>query len=162
MRIVFLLFLVCLGIGSCTNRSQQILGSWCSVEHYEQDSTKYPYVNYLDGITVYEFQKDNTFKERHYIEAFSKGQIVRTHDQLRYTGSWHLSGDTLVIHKTLKELRPYYGDMDTTEVDESEIYFIQSLTRDSLIAKMRFYGSYLDVRLEHVKDKKRGTFLYPL
>jgi hypothetical protein len=115
---------------------------------------EYPYIKYLEGITVYEFHKGNCYKEHHYIEVLKGERIEKTSDQLRYTGTWNLSGDTLIVHKAIKELRPYYGDMDTTEIDETETYYILSLTRDSLIAKMQFYRTMLDVRLERVKEKR--------
>lgn len=153
MRKTLLFLLFCLAITSCTDLSQQLLGSWRTVEHYEHDATKYPYIKYLEGITIYEFSPNNHFRERHYIEVLKGDTIIRTNDQLRYAGIWQLSGDTLVINKTIKELRPYYSDMDTTKTNETEIYYIQSLTRDSLITKMKFYRSYLDVRLERVEEK---------
>lgn len=151
MRKTLLLLLVCLAIFACTDPSRQLLGSWYMIDHYEHDSTKFPYIKYLEGITVYEFHPDNRFHERHYIEVLRGNNIERTHDQLRYTGTWHHSGDTLVIHKTIKELRPYYGDMDTTDIDESDLFLIQSLTRDSLLVKEKLYRTFLDLQLHRVR-----------
>lgn len=152
-KILFLLGILCLGIVSCNDYSQQIIGSWSMTEHYDLDSTKYPYLTYLEGITVYEFKKEHIFVEHHYCEGFRKGRLERVDDQLRYTGTWLLAGDTLTVHKYMKELRPYFGSMDTTTIDEDEIFYIQNIDYDSLFTKKKFYKSLLDVRLGRI-DKK--------
>lgn len=155
-KILFILGILYFGIVSCNDCSQQIIGSWSMTSHYDLDSTEYPYLVYLDGVTVFEFRRDYVFVERHYCEGYRKGRLERVNDQLRYTGTWSLSGDTLTVHKYMKELRPYFGCMDTTMINETEIFYIQKMDSDSLLAMKSFYHSLLEVRLGRMNEKSNS------
>ena len=152
-KILFLLVVFYLGMVSCNDYSRKIVGSWSMTNHFELDSTEYPYLWFFDDVTVFEFKEGHAFVERHYCEGFRKGRLERVNDQLRYTGTWSLAGDTLTVHKYMKELRPYYGSMDTTTIDETEVFYIQNIDSDSLFIKKKFYQSLLDVRLGRIYEK---------
>lgn len=145
--------LFCASFVACSGSFQQIAGSWMSKTHYEVDSVNSRGLSAIEAITVYEFRPDSTYLEHHYAEGMLYDKLERSDDNLRYSGTWSLTNDTLAIHKSLKELSLFFSRMDTTIVDEHDTLLIQHLDSDSLIAKLKFYNSLLDWRAKRVKPK---------
>ena len=143
----------CASFIACRGSFQQIAGSWMSKTHYELDSVNNRGLSAIEAITVYEFRPDSTYLEHHYAEGMLCDKLERSDDNLRYSGIWSLTNDTLTIHKNLKELSLFFSHMDTTIVDEHDTLLIQHLDSDSLIAKLKFYNSLLDWRAKRVKPR---------